>query len=80
MKNRYLNQERLSGVYAQGEWGFWKNEKKECEDMSEGINEKDDSLILGCLKRLAHHKYCDLILLCSVAAAFGMLLAVSTIG
>jgi len=48
--------------------------------MSEGINEKDDSLILGCLKRLAHHKYCDLILLCSVAAAFGMLLAVSTIG
>jgi hypothetical protein len=47
-----------------------------CEDMKEN----DCNPILVSLKRLSHHKYCDLILLCSVAAAFGMLLAVSTYG
>ena len=47
---------------------------------SEEMKEKDSCSILGSLKRLAQHKYCDLILLCSVAAVFGMLLAVSTIG
>ena len=32
------------------------------------------------LKELMHNKYGDIILLCSVTVAFGMLLAVSAIG
>jgi hypothetical protein len=59
--------QRVSGVKD------WKME-------SEEMKEKDSNPILGSWKRLAHNKYCDLILLCSVAAAFGMLLAVSTFG
>lgn len=53
---------------------------RKMEMESEEMREKDDNPILGSLKRLSHNKYCDLILLCSVAAAFGMLLAVSTFG
>ncbi|VVB72011.1 Uncharacterised protein [uncultured archaeon] len=37
------------------------------------------SSIIISLKRLMHHKYADAILLCTVTAAFGMLLAVSAL-
>jgi len=47
---------------------------------SEEMDGCECSGILCGLRRLAHHKYCDLILICSVAAAFGMLLFVSTSG
>ncbi len=40
----------------------------------------DVNVILAGLKRLTQHKYGDLILLFSVIAAFGALLAVSAIG
>ena len=36
--------------------------------------------ILSGLKELMHNKYGDIILLCSVTVAFGMLLAVSAAG
>jgi hypothetical protein len=41
---------------------------------------EDTNCILSGLKDLMHNKYCDIILLCSVAVAFGMLLAVSATG
>jgi hypothetical protein len=41
---------------------------------------EDDSCLLSCLKQLMHNKYGDIILLCSVTVAFGMLLAVSASG
>jgi hypothetical protein len=42
-------------------------------------NQETNVIILG-LKKLMHHKYGDIILLFSVIAAFGMLLAVSALG
>jgi len=44
------------------------------------MDDKDANVILSGLKRLMHHKYGDVILLFSVIAAFGMLLAVSALG
>ncbi len=41
---------------------------------------EDDGCILSGLKELLHNKYGDIILLCSVTIAFGMLLAVSASG
>ena len=41
---------------------------------------EDDSCVLSCLNKLMHNKYGDIILLCSVIVAFGMLLAVSASG
>ncbi len=41
---------------------------------------EDTNGILSGLKELMHNKYGDIILLCSVTVAFGMLLAVSAIG
>lgn len=41
---------------------------------------EDDDCILSGLKELMHNKYGDIILLCSVTVAFGMLLAVSASG
>ena len=41
---------------------------------------EDTNCMLSGLKGLMHDKYGDIILLCSVTVAFGMLLAVSTIG
>jgi hypothetical protein len=41
---------------------------------------KDTDCILSSLKDLMHNKYGDIILLCSVTIAFGMLLAVSATG
>jgi hypothetical protein len=41
---------------------------------------EDDGCILSGLKELLHNKYGDIILLCSVTVAFGMLLAVSASG
>jgi endonuclease V-like protein UPF0215 family len=41
---------------------------------------EDTNGILSSLKRLMHNKYGDIILLCSVTVAFGMLLAVSAAG
>ncbi|MCX6674265.1 MAG: hypothetical protein NTY37_10865 [Methanothrix sp.] len=41
---------------------------------------EDANSILSGLKGLMHNKYGDLILLCSVTVAFGMLLAVSAAG
>jgi hypothetical protein len=44
-------------------------------------DEKEDTNgILSSLKGLMHNKYGDIILLCSVTVAFGMLLAVSAAG
>jgi hypothetical protein len=41
---------------------------------------EDTDCIISGLKELMHNKYSDIILLCSVTVAFGMLLAVSAIG
>jgi hypothetical protein len=41
---------------------------------------EDTNGILSSLKGLMHNKYSDIILLCSVTVAFGMLLAVSAAG
>ena len=41
---------------------------------------EDSNCILSGLKELMHNKYGDIILICSVTVAFGMLLAVSAIG
>jgi len=41
---------------------------------------EDKNGILSGLKGLMHNKYGDIILLCSVTVAFGMLLAVSAAG
>jgi hypothetical protein len=49
-----------------------------------GVWEQEDedtaNCILSGLMGLEHNKYGDLILLCSVTVAFGMLLVVSAIG
>jgi len=52
--------------------GFLKN--------SQGDRNEDTNGILFSLKELMHNKYGDIILLCSVTAAFGVLLAVSAAG
>ncbi|MFZ2470486.1 MAG: hypothetical protein WAW52_00955 [Methanothrix sp.] len=49
------------------------------EQSQEDRNE-DTNCILSGLKKLMHNKYGDIILLCSVTVAFGMLLAVSASG
>jgi len=41
---------------------------------------EDTNSILSGLKGLMHNKYGDIILLCSVTVAFGMLLAISAAG
>ena len=41
---------------------------------------EDTNGIITGLKELMHNKYGDIILLCSVTVAFGMLLAVSAAG
>ena len=41
---------------------------------------EDTNCILSGLKDLMHNKYGDIILLCSVTVAFGMLLAASATG
>jgi len=41
---------------------------------------EDTNSILSGLKGLMHNKYGDVILLCSVTVAFGMLLAISAAG
>lgn len=41
---------------------------------------EDTNCILSGLKDLMHNKYSDIILLCSVTVAFGMLLAASATG
>lgn len=43
-------------------------------------DEFDEDGFLPCLKWLLRHRYSDLILLCSVVAAFVILLAVSAMG
>jgi hypothetical protein len=48
------------------------------QSREDGYEETD--CILSGLKELMHNKYGDIILLCSVTVAFGMLLAVSAIG
>lgn len=47
---------------------------------SGGINNEGMSMILVGIKKLMKHKYSDVFLLCSVAAAFGTLLIVSALG
>jgi hypothetical protein len=56
--------QRVSGVWEQSQ-----------EDGYE-----DTNCILSGLKGLMHNKYGDIILLCGVTVAFGMLLAVSAAG
>lgn len=46
----------------------------------EEMDEKGSSIILYGLRKLMRNKYCDLILLFTVSAAFGMLLVLSTTG
>jgi hypothetical protein len=71
VKNSYLNafaqvclMPRISGALEQ--------------DWVDGC--KDVNCILSALRALMQSKYSDIILLCSVTIAFGMLLAVSAIG
>ena len=56
--------QRMSGVLEQSRVGGY----------------EDTNGILSGLKGLMHNKYGDIILLCSVTVAFGMLLAVSAAG
>jgi len=56
---------RASGVWGQG---------------SEDTYDKDKISILSRLKRLMNHKYGDIIILVTMTAAFGMLLAISANG
>jgi hypothetical protein len=49
-------------------------------EQSRGDGSEDTNGILSGLKELMHNKYGDIILLCSVTVAFGMLLAVSAAG
>jgi len=56
--------QRMSGVLGQGQVD----------------GNEDTNGILSGLKDLMHNKYGDIILLCSVTVAFGMLLAVSASG
>jgi len=58
--------------YMQWVSGVW---EKSWENRNEEMN-----CILSSLKGLMHNRYGDIILLCSVTVAFGMLLAVSAIG
>jgi hypothetical protein len=56
---------RVSGVTGMGRGGT----------SSEGMR-----MIMVGIKRMMNHKYSDVFLLCSVAAAFGTLLIVSALG
>jgi len=47
---------------------------------SGGINSESMRMVLEGVKKLMKHKYGDVFLLCSVAAAFGTLLIVSALG
>jgi hypothetical protein len=71
MKNSYLSPTALGNAmqWVSGAKG------KESEKMEDA---NMNSIIFG-LKGLMHHKYADAILLCTVTAAFGMLLAVSAL-
>ncbi len=44
------------------------------------IDNQEINVIFSGLKKLMHHKYGDIILLFSLVAAFGMLLAASALG
>jgi len=57
--------QRVSGVAGMG---------------SGGINSESMRMVLEGVKKLMKHKYGDVFLLCSVAAAFGTLLIVSALG
>jgi len=57
--------QRVSGVAGMG---------------SGNINIESTNAILMGIKRLMKHKYGDVFLLCSVAAAFGTLLIISALG
>ncbi|VVB69706.1 Uncharacterised protein [uncultured archaeon] len=59
-----------------GEGSFKTGTGGEAMDMD---NQEIDVIFSG-LKKLMHHKYGDIILLFSLIAAFGMLLAVSALG
>ncbi len=50
------------------------------KDVKEVAGMLDEDRFLPCLKLLMRHKYGDLILLCTVMAAFALLLAVSAWG
>jgi hypothetical protein len=50
--------------------GVWEQEK----------GDEYTNCMLSSLKGLMHHKYGDIFLLCAVALAFGMLLALSATG
>ena len=62
--SKVCSMQEVSGVLGQNQ---------EC-----GCNESN--CIISSLKELMHSKYSDIILLCSVVVAFGMLLAVSASG
>jgi hypothetical protein len=47
---------------------------------SVGIDNESRNIIMGGIKKLMKHKYGDVFLLCSVAAAFGTLLIISALG
>ncbi len=44
------------------------------------VNSEGMNMIMEGIKKLMKHKYSDVFLLCSVAAAFGTLLIVSALG
>lgn len=75
-EKKLLKSRRTTRAYAKGEWSFKTGKGREAMDMyNQEIN-----VIFSGLKRLMHHKYGDIILLFSLIAAFGMLLAVSALG
>jgi hypothetical protein len=71
VKNRYLNG-AVHVQYMQGVSGvLGQNQEGGCEE---------PSCVLSGFQELMHSKYSDIILLCGVIVAFGMLLAVSASG
>ena len=73
MKNRYLN------AACQEEFMARRSGVLGSEVVCAGRGEKGTDIVLSGLSRLMTYKYVDVVLLASVAAAFGMLLAVSAL-
>ncbi len=73
MKNRYLN------AASQDEFMARRSGVLGSELAYAGRGDKGIDMVLSGLRRLMTYKYVDVVLLATVAAAFGMLLAVSAL-
>jgi hypothetical protein len=75
VKNRYLSHRGKGGIMSErGEGSIMETKKggKQMVGIGKGIE--------AVMKKIAGYKHIDILLLCSVTAAFGTLLIISTIG